>query len=287
MQRRLSVIFLAPAMAMILATRAYPMVYAFYLSLTDLSLIRPRDIDFIGFANYIDLFSDPVFLQSFTRTILFAVCVVAIELLLGTTLAYLFDEYAPTLRAVRVAFLTPMVLTPVVVALIWKYMYQPDYGVINYVLQLIGMEGQSWTSSPQTALLSVAIVDIWQWTPFMFLIAYAAFQAMPKEFIEAAEVDGASRWQTLLLIVLPMIRNIILVGILLRFIEAYRLFDAVFVLTRGGPGHSTELLSVQAYLRGLGSDFNIGEGIAISILMLLVSAGASAYMINLIWKRQD
>ena len=263
------------------------MAYAFYLSLTDLSLIRPRNIDFIGFANYLNLLRDPVFLESFGRTILFAVCVVAIELLLGTTLAYLFDEFAPTLSALRVAFLTPMVLTPVVVALIWKYMYQPDYGVINYVLQLIGMGGQSWTSSTQTALLSVALVDIWQWTPFMFLIAYAAFQAVPEEFIEAATIDGASRWQTLLLIVLPVIRNIILVGILLRFIEAYRLFDAVFVLTRGGPGHSTELLSVQAFLRGLGSNFNIGEGIAISILMLLVSAGASAYMINLIWKRQE
>lgn len=263
------------------------MAYALYLSLTDYSLLRPRSINFVGLANYIGLLNDPIFLESFGRTLGYAACVVAVQLVIGTTLAYLFDQYGGKLGALRVAFLAPMVLTPAVVALIWKFMYQPDFGVINFILETLGMEGQNWTSSPRTALLSVAIVDIWQWTPFLFLIAYAAFQAVPEELIECAQMDGASEWQILWQIILPIIRNIILVGVLLRFIEAFRLFDVVFILTRGGPGYSTELLSVHAYLRGLGSDLMMGEGISISILMLLVSIAASAYLIRLIWKREE
>lgn len=286
MRNRAALGYMAPALAIVAITVVAPIAYALYMSLTNFSLIRPGSGEFVAFSNYASLLGGVVFQKAFVRTVVYATGVVAFELILGVALAHIFSKGRSSYGVLRTLFLAPMILTPAVVSLMWKYMYQSDYGLANFLINQVGITEQTWTSSPKTSLLSAAIVDVWQWTPFMFLVAFAAIQSIPEEVTDAARVDGASDLKILFLVTLPMTKNIILVGILLRFMEAFRTFDVVFILTRGGPGDSSELLSIHAYLQGLGQNLLMGRGTAVGMYMLLVSVLVSAVLIRIIRKER-
>jgi multiple sugar transport system permease protein len=172
-------------------------------------------------------------------------------------------------RFARSIMLIPMMITPVVVGLMWKYILNPQNGIVNYILGLLGIPGPVWLGDPKPALPAVMIVDVWQWTPFVFLILLSGLVSLPKEYFEAARVDGAGPLQTLRYVTLPLMIPFILVALLIRFIDAFKVFDTIFILTKGGPANATEVLSVYTYKVGL-NFFNLGYAATLSYVMLII-----------------
>jgi multiple sugar transport system permease protein len=162
-----------------------------------------------------------------------------------------------------------MVIPPIVAGLIWRFMYDDAIGLINYIVTLIGLNRQAWLGSPVLALPAIIITDIWQWTPFLMLIVLAGLHALPEEPFEAARVDGATNWQILRFITIPMLKNVILVGFLIRIIELFRTFDTIYIMTEGGPGTATETMSIRSYLLGF-RFFATGRATAFSLIMLFI-----------------
>jgi multiple sugar transport system permease protein len=197
------------------------------------------------------------------------VVTIGLQLVLGMGIALLLQRQVVAQGLIRTALLLPMMTTPVVVGLIWRFMFNPTQGIVNYLLGLIGIPGPNWLGGLQTGLLSVMIADIWEWTPFMVLILLAALQTLPQEPYEAAAIDGASTWQTFLHITLPLLRPTIVVAVLLRAIDSFKTFDLVYVMTNGGPGTSTETLSFYTYKWGF-KFFQMGYASALSFVMLIM-----------------
>jgi len=168
---------------------------------------------------------------------------------------------------IRTLFLIPLMLVPVVVAMVWKMLYHPSYGVINYLLSEVSFARINWLADKSVALYSVIITDIWEWTPLMFLILLSGILSLPEDPFEAAEIDGASKTQLFLYITLPLLKSIIAVALLIRVIDAFKLFDIIWVLTQGGPGISTETLSYYTYLKGF-KHFDMGYAAALSFVLL-------------------
>ena len=212
-----------------------------------LDKVRP----FIGFGNFISLFKDKIFYSSVLLTFWYSIAVVIIEICLGYLIAKLFFEKSKFSGVGTTLLLTPMLMAPVVVGLVWKFMFEPEIGIINYVLSLLHIPAIAWTSQKMTAIIAVGIADIWQWTPFCFLVILAGLRGADKEVYEASDVDGVSFWQRELNVTFPSLKSIMSIIILIRFIDAFRTFDLIYVLTRGGPGISTYVLSIFAYMTGL------------------------------------
>lgn len=236
---------LLPTVIVLLALSVYPLLYSLYLSLFSL---RFNQYTYIGLGNYGRLFSDAMFWGSIRTTLLFATGVVPVELVLGLALALLLTEEVRFRSFYRTTLMIPMVLAPVVVGLIFRLLYNNEFGLPNYILEnVLHLPGVDWLGSPDVSLISIMLMDLWQWTPFMFLVLLAGLQSIPVDLYEAARVDGASYWQSLIRITLPMLRPTIMVGLLVRTMDALRIFDQVFVTTQGGPGTSTEVVSFFIY----------------------------------------
>jgi multiple sugar transport system permease protein len=184
-------------------------------------------------------------------------------------LAVLFNRDFRGNRLVRTLLLIPMMLAPIVAGLIWRFMYNPQIGIVNYLLRLIHVKGPIWLGDPSVAMPAVVLVDVWQWAPFMFLMLYAGIASLPVDVFEAATVDGASAAQRFFLITLPLLRPIILVAVVIRVIDTLRIFDTIFVLTRGGPANITEVLSIYTYKVGM-NFFRIGYATTMSYFLLVI-----------------
>jgi multiple sugar transport system permease protein len=169
----------------------------------------------------------------------------------------------------RVIFVLPMIMMPIVVGVLWKFLLHPSYGIINFFLTRMGMEAQAWIANPKLALLTVIGVDVWEWTPFVILILYSGLVSLPVEPFEAARIDGASSWQRFRYLTLPLMKPIMLIVIIMRMIDLIELFDIVFVLTRGGPGNSTMVLTLYNFRMGL-NYFNMGKAAALSWIILIM-----------------
>lgn len=202
-------------------------------------------------------------------TLTFAAAVVAAELLLGIILALLVEQGVRGLSVFRTIFILPMMIAPVVVGLIWRYLYDTRFGLINYYLQKAGIAPQLWLADPDLALLSVIIADIWQWTPFIFIIILAGLQSLPSSAVEAARVDGCSTFQIIWNIKIPLLLPVITVALLLRLIDAFRVLEVIFIMTFGGPGLSTEVLSLHIYKTAFISQ-RLGMASAIANFLLVV-----------------
>jgi multiple sugar transport system permease protein len=209
-----------------------------------------------------------------------------LELGLGLALALLLDSQIRARWLWRSLFLLPMILPPVVVGVIWRLIYNPNFGVLNGALQLFGVDTTqlTWLADPSVALLSIILVDVWEWTPFVFLILLAGLQAIPEEPYEAARMDGSSGWQTFRHITLPLLRPAILVAVLLRTMDLLRIFDQVFILTQGGPGGVTETISLYIYKTAF-RFFDFGYAAAMSLALLLVTVVLSQIYIRLLQRR--
>ncbi len=265
-------LFLAPAVILLLLILVGPFGYMVWTSLTDLSFALPdRGGHFIGFDNFRRLMHDPIFWHSFLLTLWFVLAVVVIELLLGLALALLFRHQLQRQGLVLTLFLIPMMLAPVAIGLIWKLLLQGDFGMVTHYLRAVGIIGlrTALLSDPGLVLPTIMLIDVWQWTPFVTLVLLAGLLSLPREPFEAAVMDGARPWQIFRDVTLPMLRPILALVILLRAIDAFKEFDKVFILTGGGPGIETELLSIYTYRISF-KDWDLGYGAACAFMVYLV-----------------
>lgn len=281
----MSLLFMAPAVIFLIFTSVYPLLYSLRLSFFSWNMTVPNSQPvFIGWDNYTRLFSDGNFLSSVRITLIFVAASVTLEFLLGMALALLATSSVKAIGLIRTVLLIPLMMTPVVVGVLWRTLFHTEYGAINFFLNLFGIASQPFVADPKQALPSVIAVEIWQQLPVVAFILAAGIQSLPVDLYKAARVDGASSWQIFREITLPLLRPVILVVLLLRIMDAFRVFDIIWTLTFGGPGRTTELLSMLIYKSGL-QFFQIGQASAMSWLFLLVIFCISIFFIRELQKR--
>jgi multiple sugar transport system permease protein len=260
---------LSPALVVLSVVTIGPFLFLFSTSLTPLNLARPATWwDFREpLANFVELFTDHRFLDSLGVQLRLSLFTVGFQLLLGLGAALLLNSRLRFLEAIRALFIIPMVLPPIVVAIMWKVLFTPDISVLNWVLGLLGLPQPAWLAHPRLALPAIIIADVWEWFPFALLMLLAALQMMPAEPLEAARIDGASAWQVFRHVVLPLLRPAIVVTVLFRLIESVKAFPLIFVMTGGGPGTVTEATNYYAFLQGFNYSL-VGYSAAISVVVL-------------------
>jgi multiple sugar transport system permease protein len=258
-----------PALLFLLAVSIAPLIYTVVVSLLRYNLMNPDRRGYIGLRNFRLILESPDFWNAFWVTLKFVAIAVSVELVLGLALALVLSRDVPGIAIFRSMILVPLALAPVVVGLLWRFLINTEYGVLTYALSLFGVSRTDVLSDTSLALPVIALVDVWQWTPFMFLILLAAIQALPHEPFEAAAIDGASTWETIRHITLPMLRYPILVAVLLRTIDAFRVYDLIFMMTRGGPVNATDTMSWSIYNMGF-RNFNMGYSAALALILLVI-----------------
>lgn len=262
-------LLLLPSVAYLVVMTIFPTVYSFWLSLRQYNLSTPQLAHYVGLRNYRRLLHDDLFWKSFRVSLTFTVSVLVLEFVLGFLIATLLDRKMRGIGIVRTLYVIPVFASPVAMGLTWRYMYQPSYGFIDYVLSAVGLSRINWLADVHWAMPAVVIADIWQWTPFVALILLAGMQSISTEVAEAAELDGLSRWQFLWKMVLPLIRPIVVVIGLIRLIDALKTFDLIYIITRGGPGTTTYTLPLHAYSIGFAS-FLMGQSAAIAWVVVII-----------------
>ncbi len=280
------IFFVAPTVFTLLCIVIFPLIFSLSLSLHDWNIFRQEGWQWRGLGNYADiLFLDPYFRQSLKVTGFFLLGTVPLQFILGLAVALiLYRITRKIIGFLRTTLIVPAIMTPIVVGIIWRLMYNPDLGMLNYLLSLIGLPPVNWTGMPMSALPSVMMADIWEWTPFMALILLAGLQALPREPYEAAVVDGASNWQTFRYITLPLLSPVMLVAILIRLMDSFKTFDLIFVLTQGGPGMSTETMNYYTYRYGF-KFFHMGYASALSWLLVIIVTVISIILVRTIRSR--
>jgi multiple sugar transport system permease protein len=282
-ERRFGFLLLIPSILYLSVLLVYPAAYSLNLSFHLVKLTQPElGTPFIGLANYVQLLHDEYFLAAIRNTIVFTALSVALEFLLGLTVALALDKIVRGQSLVRSLILMPLVLAPVVTGTLWKWMYSPEFGVINYLLGSLGIPGPGWLSNPSVALFSVIIADSWNMTVFIMIVLFAGLQSLPAEPFEAAKIDGASPARTFWHITLPLLKPTILFALLIRFMDAFRVFDIIYMLTLGGPGTSTESVSTIAYKIGF-SFFDMGTAAAASWFITIVITLMCLILVRLLW----
>lgn len=266
-------LMITPAQFLLVAFILLPAVYVGWISLHRWSFAG--EPEFVGLANYAAIFADRVFWRASWNTFLVVNAVVYGELLLGLALAFLLAGWMPAKRLVIALLIAPYAITEVSAVVMWRYMLEPDIGMVNWALMQIGLGQLEWANDPTDALLLVAIITIWIHTPFTFLILYAAASTIPTELVEAAHIDGASPWATFWYIKLPVIMPAVLIALMFRYITAMRIFGEVWLLTEGGPARLTEVLAVYLY-RAAFRYHEFGSASATGIAMLAISLAIAA-----------
>ena len=272
LDRGSGIAFLTPALVLLVLVLVGPFLFTIALSFTDLSYALPdREGSFVGFDNYRRLMHDGLFAESFFVTLKFVGVAVALELVLGFAIALLLFSQLQRRRIVVTLLLVPMMLAPVAVGLLWKLMLQGEFGLLTYYLREIGIFDAQTTvlGDASLALWAIVLIDVWQWTPFVTLVMLAGLLGLPREPFEAALMDGAGRWRIFRDITLPLLRPIIGLVVLLRGIDAFKEFDKVFIMTGGGPGTSTELVSIYTYRVNF-VDWDLGYGAVCAFMVYLV-----------------
>jgi multiple sugar transport system permease protein len=271
-QFRVAVVWLAPVLFVLFLVNVFPLLYALRLSFDRWNLIA-NVRDFVGLRNYIDLFKSKFFYQVLQTTVTYTGLSVIVQFLLGFGLALAvkkaLDRRLKGIEFARVVLMAPLVIAPLMVGFYFRLIYSPQFGILNLILGKLGLPQPLWVHSPQLALLSLVGADTWAWTPFVFTLMLSGLLALPRDVSEAASIDGASGWQTLLYILVPILKPVILVVTLMRTIDSIKYLDLVYVITRGGPGAATEILSFFAYRTGF-NEFEMGQSAAIAYVELLI-----------------
>jgi multiple sugar transport system permease protein len=273
-RQRFILLMLAPATLLLVGLTVVPFVVSIGFSLTDYSLTKPNAIAFIGLRNYLTLLTSEEFWNALRVTALFTVLAVAIQLVVGVGVAAMLQYETRAVPILRLIYLLPLAITPVAAVFTFRIMFSPTLGVFNYLLRLAGLPRQDWLGTPGMALLSLLMVDTWQWAPFILLIAAAGLAAMDEEPLEAAKVDGAGPFAIFFHLALPMLFPYLAVAIVFRAIDAFKTFDIIFVLTGGGPGIATRTLNLLAYKNGI-EFLSMGYAAALTIIMLVLTIVAS------------
>ncbi|MET9662959.1 sugar ABC transporter permease [Streptomyces sp. NPDC006510] len=228
----------------------YPFGLGLYYTVFDFAASRPQP-DLVGVENYRRIFTQPAFWDSARVTVAYAVGAAAVETVLGVAVALLLHRSSLVGRVLEKILILPLMIAPVIAAIMWKLMLQPSVGVINHLLEPFGLGGVQWTDTPTGALLSSITVDVWVYTPFVAILALAGLRSLPASPFEAAAVDGAGWWFTFRRLTLPMLWPYVLVAVIFRFMDSLKVFDIIYALTEGGPGDSTMVLQIRAYLEAI------------------------------------
>ncbi|WP_421723873.1 carbohydrate ABC transporter permease [Bauldia sp.] len=286
-ERATKLLFLVPAVVYLLLLSVFPFIYSVYLSLYDAKLTRMDRKWFIGLENYQNLLTDSLFLKAIQNTAVLTVSSIALEIVFGFLCAKVFLSLREmrTGKVLRSLAILPMMITPICVGLIFSYILNPTLGIANYLLSGLGIPGPSWFGDPTFALPTVIFINAWQWTPFMMLLMLAGLVSVPPALYEAANLEGAKWHHVARWIELPAIRNVILVGVILRVIDNLKLFDLVYVTTRGGPGDATELITYFAYRQNF-RFFQVGYGSASAVIILLISIVVTTFAVTYLRRSQ-
>ena len=260
--------FTLPAWLLMLGVVALPLATAIYLSFTSESLASTDPAAFVGLRNYTTAVFTPTFVRALRVTLTIVAIGLVIQLPIGFLLARILNRELFGHRIVRSALLIPMLLTPVAVGLMWRFMFNPDLGLARYLLAQVH-PGLNWLGDPTLAMAVIVFVDSWMHIPFVMIMMLAGLAGLPGEVLEAASIDGAKWWRMTRYIILPLLQPVILVTLLIRFIDSFRLFDIVYAITNGGPGDATTNVSILAYLQTF-TFFQIAQGAALSVAIALL-----------------
>ena len=275
-ERNLRILFPLPAIVFIGLLMVFPILYTLYLSFTNWNLTSGMEPTFVGLNSYLRVFSEPRFLHALGRTFTFTVFAVATEVVLGVAIALILNRAFVGRSLAKLLLLLPLVATPVAVGIVFNLFYDPTIGLLNFALHALGLPQGRWVSSENTVIALLVLVDVWQWTPMITLIVLAGLAGLSEEPVEAARVDGASDWQILRYVTIPMVMPVILMAMILRLIDALKTFDIIFAMTGGGPGYASETLNIMGFKYSF-EYFRMGQSsvilVALFIVVLLCSLG--------------
>lgn len=279
--QNLRYLFVLPSVLMILGIGLFPLLYSLGISFLQWDLQRPER-RFIGLKNYSDVLADGRMWEAFGHTLIIIVVAVTLELVLGLLLAQVLTGPLPGRRFIITLFILPVVMAPLVVGYTWRMLWDTQYGPINQILGWIAGRPVEivWLANPRTVYPAILITEIWQWTPFMFLVLLAGLVAIDPQLKEAAALDGATGWQVFRYVTLPILEPLIVIAVLFRALDVFKLFDTIFSLTGGGPGSLTETISFYVYIIGF-KNFRLGYTAALSIFVLLVVS----VLITILWRQ--
>jgi len=281
-EKLIKLLFLGPSLAILLFLIAYPFVMLIYYSFFNFSFLRPINTKFVGLTNYLLILTDTYTWERFIFTFKYVGLSVTIQFILGILIAWLLQRNFRGKDAVFTVVLMPMMLCPIVVGLLWRYMFNTEWGIINYFLHnLLGFARIEWLGREQNSLWATIIANTWMWTPFMVLLASAAFSSVPKYLYEAASVDRASGWFKFTNITLPLSAPILVLALLFRLMDEMKQFDLIYTLTGGGPGNATQTVSFTVYKTAF-QYFYTGEGSAWAFILLIIIIGLSSILIRLL-----
>ena len=268
-ERNLRILFPLPAILFIGLLMVFPILYTLYLSFTNWNLTSGMAPEFVGFRSYLRILAEPRFLQALGRTFSFTLVAVVIEVILGVTIAIILNRAFVGKSLAKLLLLLPLVATPVAVGIVFNLFYDPTIGLLNFLLDALGLPQGSWVSSASTVIPSLILVDVWQWTPMITLIVLAGLAGLSDEPVEAARVDGASEWQILRYVTIPMVMPVVLTAMILRLIDALKTFDIIFAMTGGGPGYASETLNIMGFKYSF-EYFRMGQSSVILVVLFLV-----------------
>ena len=273
-------LLITPAALLLLLFQVVPIIIGANASFRDWTLSNPKKT-WVGFAHYVNVITDPAFLQvALPNTFLFMFASVTGALVIGLALAVLLNRRFRGQKLVQTVLLLPLMVAPVVAAIMVRWMFNDQFGIVNVILETIGLEGQPWMAQRWSAFGVILFTDIWLWTPWFTLLLLAGLQSLPKEPFEAAAIDGTTPLRVFRYLTLPMLRPVIVVCVVIRSIDAFRTFDIVWTLTGGGPARSTELFSLYAYVDAfLKLDFGRGSAAAIIGGLIILVVGVALYRV--------
>jgi multiple sugar transport system permease protein len=273
-------LFILPTLSVLLLMVAYPFISLIYYSSLAFSVLRPmQPAKSMGLRNYTMLLHNEELWQRFIFTGKFVFLTVAVQFILGIVIAYFLQRDFKGRDVIFTLFMLPMMLCPIVVGFLWRYMFNSEWGIVNVLISAVGFSKLDWLGISENALIAVVVADAWMWTPFVILLATAAFRGIPKNIQEAASIDGASAAFRFFRVTLPLSAPILLIALLLRLIDAFKQFDLFFALTGGGPGAETMTVSFQLAKIAF-SYFYTGQASALAVIMLLIITGLSMIFVR-------
>jgi len=270
--------FVVPALVVVGAVIVFPWVFTLWTSTREWQVGSEQR--FVGLGNYLRLVEDTRFWEAMGHTLSYTALSVVAPLFFGTIAALVFDSKLPLRGLLRGIFVMPMMATPVAVALVWTMMFNPQLGVLNYLLSRVGVPAQDWIFSQATVIPSLVLVETWQWTPLVMLIVLGGLAAMPREPFEGAEIDGANGWQKFRYITLPLILPFMMVAVIIRSIDAVKSFDIIYAMTQGGPGTASETINLYLYNVAF-SYYDVGYGSAIAVVFFVIIVAMSLLLLHL------
>jgi len=277
--------FILPGTAFIVVLLIVPTFFLFYVSLYKYNVMTPQDRPFVGLENFLQVVRDQYFWDALGVSLTFSVCALSIEIVFALGIALILNSKLGRFSsATSILIATPVMMSSVGIAILWRIMYHPTIGILNFLLSSLRLPTSAWIDDPSTALPSVILVDVWHWTPFIALILFAGLRMIQGEYYDAAAVDGASMWQIFRHVTLPLLKNMLLIALLFRLADAIKLFDEVAVLTWGGPNRVTETVSMYIF-RTAFIWFDVGKAAVQSLIFLFVAEMITIPIIRLLRKK--